>query len=275
MMVTLRLYRQHDLDLITLYKHPNFSLPNAMKTALCAYVRNEKFFIKQPQPYELGKEKISKIVQMHIQLSYSTEQDVIDWLKNIKEGYRNSVLKNVIRSYMAGPCVYSYVNDAENGITQAGSVIDNFESNIRSTIEIKGRSYNRSQTKRPDNRKVEDSKLAKSILSGKGESNKRNVFVERIDDDNVDTKKLEEITKPDKLKVEVPVQRPVEEKPAPKKEIKEQVEQKEEPINKPQTLQQVPVEAPVTEPVISDVEDVEADGLDDMLDDIDAMMNGI
>ena len=196
MMVTLRLYRQHDLDLITLYRHPNFSLPNAMKTSLCAYVRNESFQIKQPEPYKIGEEKISKIVQMHIQLSEKTEGDVIAWLKNIKEGYRNSVLKNVIRAYISGPCTYSYIKDTESGIKHSTLILNEFENNSKELIEVKGRGYQRTKTKKFDNRKVEDSVLAKEILSNDTKPKKQNnVFVERIDDNDVDVKELEKITK--------------------------------------------------------------------------------
>ena len=248
MMVTLRLYRQHDLDLITLYRHPEFSLPNAMKKALCGYVRNEKFFIKQPSTYELGNEKISKIVQMHIQLSDKTESDVIKWLKGIKEGYRNSVLKNVIRSYMAGPCVYSYSTNASEAANLALDVMDNFESNIRETIEIKGRGYTKPVKRKVDTRKVEDSVIAKTILSDNNKPQNKNVFVERIDDDNVDVKKLEDITK-------------IEPK---KEEIKATPVAKETP-----KVQETVVK---NEPVI---EDDSAETLDDMLDDIDAMMGEI
>ena len=239
MMVTLRLYRQHDLDLITLYRHPSFSLPNAIKTALCAYVRSEQFSIKQPEPFALSDEKISKIVQIHISLSPSSEGDVIAWLKSIKEGYRNSVLKNIIRSYVCGPCVYSYMINTEEGISKALNTNASFEKNVNELLEIKGRGYKKSSIKKVDNRRVEDSELAKQILSGNnaGETKKETVFIERIADDDVDTKKLEEITKPTS-------------------NTKPVVQQEEE--TKPQ-------------------ENPEDDSftLDDMLDDIDAMMGGI
>lgn len=237
MMVTLRLYRQHDLDLITLYRHPLFSLPNAIKMSLCGYVRNQKFFINQPEPYEIGNEKISKIVQIHIQLSEKTEKDVIDWLKNIKDGYRNSVLKNVIRAYMAGPCIYSYIKENEDAFENASGVFDTFKSNIKETVDIKGRTYTKSLNPKVDNRKVEDSTLAASILKDKP-AKKEDTFVENIS--APDVKKLEEITKVEK-----------------QEEIKPKKEVKIEPVKE------------IKEEIIQD----DAESLDDMLDDIDAMMD--
>ena len=235
MMVTLRLYRQHDLDLITLYRHPLFSLPNAIKMSLCAYVRNQKFFIKQPQPYEIGNEKISKIVQIHIQLSEKSEGDVIEWLRNIKDGYRNSVLKNVIRAYMAGPCIYSYIKESNNIFENASNVFDTFESNIRETIEIKGRTYTKSNVKKQDNKKVEDSTLAASILSGNN-IKKENNFIENINEIKKEEKpQINKVEKP-KKDVEEAISIPKQEKIKPKKET-------------------------------------QVENLDDMLDDIDAMMD--
>ena len=181
MMVTLRLYRQHDLDLITLYKHPSFSLPAAIKRSLIAYVRQEQLIIKQPIPYKLSNERIAKTVQIHIQLDESNDKDIIKWLKSTKEGYRNSVLKNIIRGYLAAPCIYSY-HDEEAALELSNENNDIFESNIRNITEIKGRASTTRRTKKKDTRKVEDSELAKEILNRKTvRSEKKNVvFVERI-----------------------------------------------------------------------------------------------
>lgn len=194
MMVTLRLYRQHDLDLITLYRHPSFSLPAAIKRSLIAYVRKEQLIIKQPEPYKIGKEKISKTVQMHIQLDEKKDSDIIKWIKSTKEGYRNSVLKNIIRGYIAAPCIYSYQNE-ENAINSAIDNNDIFDANIRNITEIKGRSYStKKKIPKKDNRRVEDSELAKEILNRKTVRKEKNdfVFVERIDNEDI---KAPEVTK--------------------------------------------------------------------------------
>ena len=188
MMITVRLYRQHDLDLIALYRHPSFSLPAAIKKALIAYVRQEQLIIKQPEPYEVSKEKISKIVQMHINLNETYDKDIIDWIKNTKEGYRNSVLKNMIRGYIAGPCIYTY-QKGDNAISEATENNDLFDANIRNitTLTSNRASTPRKKTKKIDNRRVEDSLLAKQILSNNptNDVKKDVIFVERIDDDDI------------------------------------------------------------------------------------------
>lgn len=203
MMVTLRLYRQHDLDLITLYRHPSFSLPAAIKRSLIAYVRKEQLIIKQPEPFTLGDEKISKTVQMHINLDDKNDMDIIKWIKATKEGYRNSVLKNIIRGYLAAPCIYSY-QTSSNNINVAVDNNDLFEANIRNLTEIKGRATStRKQKTKKENKRVEDSKIANEILNRKTvrPENKNTVFIERIDDDDI---KVPEITN---IK---PVKKPIE-----------------------------------------------------------------
>lgn len=203
MMVTLRLYRQHDLDLITLYRHPSFSLPAAIKRSLIAYVRKEQLTIKQPEPFKLGDEKISKTVQMHIQLDEEKDADVIKWIKSTKEGYRNSVLKNIIRGYLAAPCIYSYQTSTSN-LSVAVDNNDLYEANVRNLTEIKGRaSTTRKSKAKKDNRKVEDSKLASEILNRQTvkSENTGTVFIERIDDDDV---KVPEVTKIEKPIIQTP-----------------------------------------------------------------------
>lgn len=184
MMITLRLYRQHDLDLITLYRHPTFSLPIAIKNALISYVRGKPLYIKQPTPYKITNEKIPKIVQMHISLDNKFDTDIINWLKNIKEGYRNSLLKNIVRGYICAPCIYSYGEQYEEFEKDALKTNENFEKNALEVSTLKGRSFTKQQKT-----KTEDV-LVNEILNGKKQDS---VFVENIDT-KVDTKALEEIT---------------------------------------------------------------------------------
>lgn len=207
MMVTIRMYRQHDLDLITLYRHPNFSLPAAIKKALIAYVRKEQLIIKQPAPYQMEKEKISRIVQVHINLNEEYEKDIIDWIKDIKEGFRNSVLKNIIRGYIAGPFIYTY-QKSESAIDDTDANNKLFEDNIKIITPLKSfkSSKPRKKKKKDDGKKIQDSILAKEILSDNKEKKKDVVFIERIDDDDV--------------KVEIPTK--VEKKPEPQESVSQE-----------------------------------------------------
>ena len=209
MMITLRLYRQHDLDLITLYRHPSFSLPAAIKKALKAYVKKEQFAIKQPPTYELPKEKISKIVQMHISLKEDEDSDIIEWIKDIKEGFRNSVLKNIIRGYLMGPYIFSYQKSSDaNDIASENA--DLFDSNTRNitTLSANKSGLPRKKNKKKDVGKVEDSVLAKEILSDEPKKKDDKIFVERLENEEkvkIPTevkKEIKEETKKENNKIE-------------------------------------------------------------------------
>lgn len=49
-----------------------------------------------------------KSTQCHICLSDTEDVDVIQWLSTIKKGYRNSLIKNITRSYLSRPITDNY-----------------------------------------------------------------------------------------------------------------------------------------------------------------------
>ena len=111
MKIKLRLYRQHDLDLIGLYINPDFNFRNAVKHTLTAYVRNEPYTINFPEPV-LPRKKINYLIQICVNLDES-EGDIADWLVTMKSGYRNSMIKNILRGYMPVPNIYLYNEDID------------------------------------------------------------------------------------------------------------------------------------------------------------------
>lgn len=106
----MRLYRQHDLDLIYLYKHPDFSLQSAVKSAIAAISNNKQTpFIEIPPNEPQSNLTLPKQVQFHVYLSEKDDADMIKWILNITKGYRNSVLKNLIRHYVSQPALTPFL----------------------------------------------------------------------------------------------------------------------------------------------------------------------
>jgi hypothetical protein len=107
----MRLYRQHDLDLIYLYKVKDFSFQKHMKAALHAFLNDEPYMIEVPQ----NKEGIilPKSIQFHLCLSEDKDADIIAWIKLLSNGYRNSLLKNMFRNYLSAPVVIPYLKNSE------------------------------------------------------------------------------------------------------------------------------------------------------------------
>lgn len=106
MKVMIRLYRQHDLDLIGLYYNPEFAFRKALKETLINYVRGQYYRIDIPH---IGLDgSVKKQIPLHIILDEKSEADVIEWLKNTTKGQRNSMIKNLFRGYVIGANIYPY-----------------------------------------------------------------------------------------------------------------------------------------------------------------------
>ena len=101
MIAVVRLYRQHDLDLITLYYNENIQLGRLIKKVLLNYVSetDEPMVLNFEEP-ESTTGYIPKCVRIHINLNESSEVDrkVIALLKEIKSGYRCSFIKALFRN---------------------------------------------------------------------------------------------------------------------------------------------------------------------------------
>lgn len=109
MNVIVRLYWQHDLDLIALAKHPDFEIGRQMKKAVIAFVRGDDSFViplPRPQPYQV------KLVNCdtHFILTYNDE-DVIQYFKNFRYGVRNSAIKQIFRMYLERPNLQVFYDD--------------------------------------------------------------------------------------------------------------------------------------------------------------------
>ena len=101
MNVIVRLYWQHDLDLVALTLHPMFEMGKWMKKAMIAYAQgDEEFHI--PLPPEMPPEKHLENCDAHFALDPKNEieNEVIKILQQFRNGQRNSVIKLIFRNYL-------------------------------------------------------------------------------------------------------------------------------------------------------------------------------
>lgn len=98
MNIIVRFYWQHDLDLVALAKHPKFEMDVMMKKALTAYVRGESLSIPLPprEPYRVELDSC----YIHFTLNHKKDADLIEFIKTIRYGFRNSALKMIFRNYL-------------------------------------------------------------------------------------------------------------------------------------------------------------------------------
>ena len=108
MQITVRLYRQHDMDLVGLYRTKDFKFQRHMKNALKAYAEGKDYRINHPGDEDIRKGYVPKIVQMHIYLTTEQDADAISVLKTIREGYRGAFLKALFRKYLNNEPLAAY-----------------------------------------------------------------------------------------------------------------------------------------------------------------------
>lgn len=112
---TVRLSWRHDLDLIALAKHPDFEFAKYMKMSLIAFARGDKgFFISPPERQVQYQEQLDNTT-IHFRLSSDKEADVIEMIHNMREGYRNSAMKNIFRSFLKYVYMNPYFYNSEYG----------------------------------------------------------------------------------------------------------------------------------------------------------------
>lgn len=101
MNLNVRFYWQHDIDLIGLVKHPEFDMAKAIQTALRAYVHHdESVRIALPPPPSTPIQLESCVVSVYF--SPKKDQDIVEFLLSVRYGFRNSLIKNLVRKYLAG-----------------------------------------------------------------------------------------------------------------------------------------------------------------------------
>lgn len=111
---SIRLYRMHDLDLISFIETHEFDFRRAMYCALKAFSKNQHFVIDIPPLRSEGNEldlKKKRFNQIIIFLDEDIDADAIEVLSKVKEGGRNNFLKNLLRLYLCNPISESFLND--------------------------------------------------------------------------------------------------------------------------------------------------------------------
>lgn len=96
---TVRLNWKTDLDLIAMFKHPDFNFAKFMRMAIVAFVRGDNDFYIIPPERKCNVGYLDS-VEVHFRLNYETESDVIAFLTTVKKGQGCTFFKLVFRSYL-------------------------------------------------------------------------------------------------------------------------------------------------------------------------------
>lgn len=108
--VTIRLYRRHDIDLIALKCANGFSMNQMIRNSLLAYLNGEPSSIVYPA-IEIPMSNLPQMTQLHLSLDLENEDDarIYEYISGIQPGYRNSIIKQLIRYYCVSPKLFNMI----------------------------------------------------------------------------------------------------------------------------------------------------------------------
>lgn len=126
MKVTIRLHRQHDMDLFSIYRTKSYHIGREMKRCLIAYAKMEPY-----TPPEFNMDDIvegyiptSRIIHIELNPKKVDEAAAIELLNHIRRGYRCSFIKALFRSSLSYLPLLAYSDDSGFVTKRANTVMD-------------------------------------------------------------------------------------------------------------------------------------------------------
>ena len=245
--IEIKLYRYHDLDLVSLYKSGRIDFPETTRQILNAYARKEVFRVRpldedksKGQNYNewYSNTKNKRFTHYHIELDEEEDAEAILLLKQIRQGFRNNFIKTVLRQYLCGIIDPVFIIDGD--VRFYNDMAHRFQAG-RDEVDIR-------RTKRKNKVKEVIPKIGEEV---KSKNKKKKIGAaeqkpKKNDPENIEAE--EAAVKPEPAKTEEPVT--VE--PEPIEPVTEGAETEE-----PETVESEVVESAAVEPetVESDFDD--------------------
>lgn len=119
---TVRIYRQHDLDLYYLGLSKSFHLGREMKRALVAYANDSVYTPPDiPKSVDDSVVRTSMLLILYFDPQKPEEKKVLDLLHDVKYGYGCPFIKALFRSSMPAVPLSSYFSD--NGLQMSNAEV--------------------------------------------------------------------------------------------------------------------------------------------------------
>lgn len=119
---TVRIYRQHDLDLYSLGLSKSYHLGREMKKALIAYANNTTYDPPElPKTLDDSVVRTSMLLILYFDPSKPEEKKALDVLNEIKYGYGCPFIKALFRSSLTETLLSSYY--ADNGLQMSNAEV--------------------------------------------------------------------------------------------------------------------------------------------------------
>lgn len=112
--ITIRIHRQHDMDLMSIYRNKSYHIAKEIKKALIAYATDAVYVPPEVDANNEIDGYVPTSVIVHITLSEKKddERKALELLSHIKRGYRCSFIKAVFRSFLPYLPLLAYSDDS-------------------------------------------------------------------------------------------------------------------------------------------------------------------
>lgn len=100
---TVRLYRLHDMDLITFIFTRKFDVMRAIYSSITAFAKGEVFVVEIPPSTGAELPQLRRVYTKALILDEEKDKKTIDMINRIQPGRRNNFFKNLLRIYLACP----------------------------------------------------------------------------------------------------------------------------------------------------------------------------
>ena len=119
MILSFRVYRVHDYDLMVLYSSGIINITEAARRAIIAYYRGEPIKIStDPGDRKIITENLPTYKKFGVTINEDDAPGITKWLKGIKSGYRTSCIKNILRASLDCLRIEIYNQDAKTIINK-------------------------------------------------------------------------------------------------------------------------------------------------------------
>lgn len=178
--ITIRLYKRHDMDLITLYKTPGFSLHKAIYSSLKAYINKNIYLIKMPKTtIDMTMYEFRSHYQLCLSFDYKKDADILNWFKTLKPNMRTQAIKAVLRGCLIGTTVFACIkNDADrtNNIIMTKKIEEFIPVLSKTPLTAKAEKQKEKETKQKQKNRDKKSNRKTKIENQENDNSNKNIL---------------------------------------------------------------------------------------------------
>ncbi len=191
--ISIRLYTPHDVDLICLYRNPEFDFCKAVKAACRAFINQSNERISQPPLNRPRKYfgDLPHITALHLILDKEKDADLVNLLiDTVYAGVRNSFVKNLLRAYMSGfdGSLYfasnyiKHADDANVSLMSEGTVITEINHGSRKKgKQNKKKTFDKKENNANNLKKETKTAIAKKKLNDNFDAKSDSIKLDKAD----------------------------------------------------------------------------------------------